>query len=45
MRASCRVSFARAVKALGSGSSPGAGMDCDVLMSWASRAELKTQEN
>ena len=46
VRASCCFSFARAVKALRSGSSsPGAAMDCDVLMSWASRAELKTQEN
>lgn len=46
VRATCRFFFAWAVKALGSGSSsPGAGMDCDVLMSWASTAELETQEN
>lgn len=45
VRASCRFSFAQAVKALGSGSPPGVGMHCDVLMSWASIAELETQEN
>lgn len=45
VRASCHFSFDQAVKVLGSvSSSPGVGMDCDVLMSWPSVEEFETQK-